>query len=105
MLNNKQIRKNKAEQAKKDAAEQDYTGMTRLKQTSDRMGMRNKILADKNNVEKEVYSTENIPRTKKTQKMEMKKQIKKMKKTGEWPMSTGLYIMSDILIFLFEFLK
>ena len=83
VLNNKQIRKNKAEQAKKDAAEQDYTGMTRSKQTNNRMDIRNKILEDKNNVEKEVYNTENIPRTKKIQKMEMKKQIKKMKKTGK----------------------
>jgi len=81
VLNNKQIRKNKAEQAKKDAAEQDYTGMTKSKQTNNRMDMRNKILEDKNNVEKEVYNTENIPRTKKIQKMEMKKRIKKMKKT------------------------
>lgn len=81
VLNPKKAKKNKDDEAKRLEAE-DYTGMSRRKQTTDRMSIRKKILDDKNNVEKEVYSTENIPRTKKLQKMEMKKQLRKMKKNG-----------------------
>jgi len=80
VLNPKQQKKLKAEEA---AKKDDFTGMTRQKQTANRMDMRKKILEDKKNVEKEVYSSENIPRTKKMQKMEAKKQIKKLKKNDK----------------------
>lgn len=82
VLNPKKAKKNRDDEAKRIEAE-DYTGMSRRKQTTDRMSIRKKILDDKNNVEKEVYSTENIPRTKKLQKMEMKKQLRKMRKNGK----------------------
>lgn len=82
VLNPKQQRKMKAE-ADAKAAGGDFTGMVKQRQTANRMDMRKKILEDKKNVEKDVYSTENIPRTKKVQKMEAKKQIKKMKKNDK----------------------
>ncbi len=70
----------KLEQAAKDA---DFTGMTPQKQTANRMDIRKKILEDKKNVEKEIYVSENIPRTKKIQKMEAKKKLKKLKKNDK----------------------
>jgi hypothetical protein len=78
VLNPKKARKNKER-----AEAEDFTGMSGRRQTNDRMSMRKKILDDRNNVEKEVYSSENIPRTKKLQKLEVKKQLRKMKKNGK----------------------
>lgn len=66
VLNTKQARKNKA--AATEDKNGDYTGMGQQKQTTDRMSMRKNILGAKNDVEKDIYNTENIPRTKKNAK-------------------------------------
>lgn len=79
VLNTKQARKNKAA-ADSQPKNDDYTGMTRQRQTTDRMNLRKKMLKDDADIEKEIYNNADIPRTKKTQKAEMKKKNKKMRK-------------------------
>jgi hypothetical protein len=51
------------------------------KQTADRSLLKRKAIDGEN--QNEIYQSENIPRTKKMQKMEMKKKIKKAKRSGK----------------------
>ena len=84
MLNTKKIRKIRAEEEKKSKENTAIAmGVARIKQTANRIDMRKKLFEDKEDLEKQIYKSENIPRTKKLQKIEMKKQIKKLKKNGK----------------------
>ena len=84
VLNTKKLRKIRAEEEKKSRENTAIAmGVARIKQTTNRIDMRKKIFEDKEDIEKQIYKSENIPRTKKLQKIEMKKQIKKLKKNGK----------------------
>ena len=69
-------------QSKKLKAAEQQTAL-KEKQTTDRSSLKKKAL-EENDAEQEIYKREDIPRTKKLHKLELKKMFKKEKRTGKF---------------------